>query len=180
MQDTDINLIQLVHESPDLVRQQWTNYKDQIKTNSPEFDLLWDRMCQRSRIYSDDQNALRFKQFIIDETETELVYYGLNARKRANMHLLCDKIGLVSASDGESRDRRLVVTRPRVWLWEYTVRSGNSDHRRLYCNECSIVGSKRDLLCSVHYGFLLCHECHDTKSDRHGDPYDSHKWEPMY
>jgi hypothetical protein len=189
---------ELVAESPDLVRQRWPEYLDQIKPDSPEFETLWSRMCKRAHIYDDDAQVIAFKQFILDPTKTELVYLGLKAARRSKMHLLCDKIGLVSASDGVASDRRLVVTKPDVWLWDYTkpkdvsrgssgndwfgdnpFGGGRTDYQRRYCNECSMVCSRRELLCSIYYRFLLCHECHDTKSDHNGEPYDAHKWEPL-
>jgi hypothetical protein len=171
----------LAEKSLDHIRRHWDEYISRVRFGTPEFDILWNAMCERLNIRPDQPYVETLKSFISNHSETEYRIPNLNNVERSKLHALCDKIGLYHESAGTTRaDKTLVVSKPNVWLWDYTKPNRSRGFKTMYCNRCLISGDRNTLLCSVHFNFLVCHNCCRTKLGDDGEPLDCHKWEPAY
>ena len=170
-------LLTLSH-SVEHIRKNWDKFSSKIAFDSRDFEILWGGMCSRTRI-SPDVEVEQLKRFIATPAEKELKFPNLNNAERAKLHELCDKIGLYHESSGVSRNRTLVITKPVVWLWDYTKPNRHRGFKLMYCNRCLIPGNKKTLLCSVHFNFIVCHTCCDTEMGEDGETLNCHKWERL-
>ena len=137
----------LTEISPELIRQNWSNYKDDIYYSL--YESLWDDLINKFKIDKQDVYLSILKKFINKEEilfkkpllnrihiiqidEKTLVLKGLDGEERKHIHHLCDKIGLHHDTKKQSKKKFLYIYKPEEWLWEYTIRNPYSKDDEYY------------------------------------------------
>jgi hypothetical protein len=137
--------------SSEIIRQNWTNYKDEMY-DSPYYDMLWDSLEKKINIDKTDTYFCILKKFINNEEinykkplfdrihinqidNKTLECKGLDNEERKYIHLLCDKIGLhhQSKTHPKKKNKRILyIYKPNIWLWEYTEKNPYSKSDEYY------------------------------------------------
>ena len=137
--------------SSDIIRQNWSYYKDIIK-NSPYYEILWNDLENKFNISKSDIYLPLLKKFINNELviykkpylnritiilkdDKTLILKGLDSYDRRHVHLLCDKIGMhhQSKSNLKKKNKKfLYIYKPDIWLWEYTAKNPYSESDAYY------------------------------------------------
>lgn len=200
------------------IRQNWSKYKNEIY-NTPDYELLWDNWANKFEIDKTDIFYIILKKFINNEEislkkpkfqifpidEKTMMLKGLSGFERKELHSLCDKIGLHHKSKSNPKNHKsrfFYIYKPKIWLWEYTVKNpySKSDEyykqkdieyqikqekynerlRRKYCCMCQKNALETELFCSVYIRGFYCNDCIETTCDDNGDELSGHKFEPIY
>ena len=209
------NLFDLVCEK---IRKQWDCYSIFFGNDDHfiSYEMIWDNWCNKFSVNKNDdkikllynfisgntiQNTNRIETKTTNNTRT-LIIKNLSNRQRYLYHLLCDNIGLYHESKPCRHQRYLHISKPDIWLWEFTTpnplskpREFYEEHRKrriaerdnyemkllkeTFCNGCHQNGYDIELFCSVYVPGIYCMNCLDCTYDGNGDLLSCHKFEPI-
>ena len=213
------NVPNLLNSVCEKIRKQWDRYS--IFFNNDDFisyDMIWNAWCDKFSVNRNDdkikllynfisgnivRNTKNIQIKIINDRRT-LILENLSNHQRYLYHLLCDNLGLYHESKtyGRRKKRYLHITKPDIWLWEFTTPNPSSKPRAFYdeqrkrmieekrnykterlrntfCDECHQNGYDVELFCSVYVRGIYCLDCLDCVSDGNGDLLSCHKFEPI-
>jgi hypothetical protein len=189
------------------IRKNWTEHKEELY-NSPYYEVLWQCLENKFKIDTDNVYYVLFKKFINNEdidysqplnnrinieklNDTTIILGGLTSRERSQIHVLCDKVGLHHESKTKKKLRYLHISKPKIWLWEFTEGNPASKRYELQkqqknerlsqtrCDTCNKSALETELFISVYVGGIYCEECLETTSDGAGGMMGDHKFEPI-
>lgn len=185
----------LHNSSNEDIRKNWDRYS---KIYEGDINILWNSWYDKYSIKKTSKKVIILKDFIMDDNEL-LIMKGLTNKKRLSYHVLCDNIGLHHVSITKNNKRNLHISKPKIWLWEFTLpnplskphfhsksysKQEQNDRRieqmkRKYCRECNTHGSEVELFCSGYINGIYCESCLENISDGEGGYLSDHKFEPL-
>lgn len=181
----------LLNISNEEIRKNWPNYENDVEIDSPLYDILWNNLCEKQGLDHNDEKVAMLRTFI-DSNKQKMTLPKMTKTERAEMHELCDKVGLYHMSYGR-KPRLLRITKPPVWKWEFTEENPEAREKReeyerkeakkerkmrnMCCDWCGANALEKDLLCSVYFSGICCEECAGEVSDGNGGTLDCHKLE---
>lgn len=196
-----LNIIDISQIPPEQLRRNWTTYANLV---SPDlYDKVWIHWSQKFNIKLDEPDIILGREFIENKVVTtnirqiaqngrELILSDLPNHRRANIHALCDKLGIHHQSLTIHNQRQLHLYKPDSWLWEFSTKNPYTDPveeskrnrrrqrlARKYCSECGVTGLEAELFVSPYRYELYCEDCLETTSDGDGGLLCDHKFEPI-
>ncbi len=117
------------HKATECLRRKWDYYskethpyKNHLRNKENQvYEMLWDTWYDKFRVDPKNEKIQLLREFIENEFVTTCMYTSFTAYERKQYHELCDKLGL----DHETivldcEKRALIISKPKVWRWEYT------------------------------------------------------------
>ena len=145
----------------EIKRQNWNMYKDIIKVDSLEYEILWNDLYEKYNINKTDAIVEMLQDFIMGKfkkTKNKILYDDntlilkkVKGEKRKKIHELCNIIGLHHESknvDNEKYEKDLYIYKPAEWLWEFTARNPYSKSEEFYKkknNDAILRKEKREI-----------------------------------
>jgi len=130
----------------ELIRQNWSSYKNIIQTDDPYYTFIWNDFEKKLQFNITDHHYQILKNFIIDsnfnpkddnpkddflvkENQTTLIFKVPEVSKRKKLHQLCDKLGLHHEMkfDYTKYSKKLFyISKQENWSWEFSEANPSS------------------------------------------------------